>query len=367
MKKPEPNLRLPGPVPLPMDVREVMTSQMLNHRGSDYEDMLDRMEANVKTLLLTKSDAYFLTSSGTGAMEAGIVNTLSPGDSVLAISIGWFGQRLADIAKAYGIDVTLVEFEQGTAADPDVVKKYVQQIPDLKAVLVTHNESSTGVTNPLEEICSVIRQNSDCLIIVDAVSSAGGIELATDAWGIDIIATASQKSWVAPPGIAILTFSDKAWQFHKSSKCPSYYFDIEQYRDYLKKGQPPFTPCITTMFALEYSLEKLVGEGIENSVARHHTTAQFVRTGIESLSLKILPKLEFSSNTVTAVRIPEGINGKLFLKETEEKYNVIFGGGQQNLEGKIFRIGHMGQVSPREITNALEAAGMVIDQMSKRK
>ncbi len=195
----EPNLRIPGPVPLPEDVLELVGSQMINHRGPEYADMLDRMTANLRTVFMTQNDVYFITASGTGAMETAIVNTISPGDKVLAISVGVFGERFREIAEAYGADVTRLEFELGQAADPEKVREALRGMDGTKAVVLTHNESSTGVSNPLEELCRMIHEESDALILVDAVSSAGGMPIAVDAWGIDVVATASQKSWVSPP------------------------------------------------------------------------------------------------------------------------------------------------------------------------
>ena len=207
----QPTLRIPGPVPLPDEVLAVAGSQMINHRGPEYAEMLDQMSSNLKTVFMTNNDVYFITASGTGAMEAALVNTISPGDKVLSIIIGVFGDRFAEIADAYGADVHRLNFELGKAADLEAVRETIRENPQIKAVIFTHNESSTGVSNPLQELCSVIHEESEALILVDAVSSAGGVPIAVDAWGIDVVATASQKSWVSPPGIAMVTFSKKAW------------------------------------------------------------------------------------------------------------------------------------------------------------
>lgn len=358
-----PNLRIPGPVPLPDDVLELVGSQMINHRGPEYADMLDRMTANLRTVFMTQNDVYFITSSGTGAMETAVVNTLSPNDKVLAISVGVFGERFREIAEAYGTDVTRLEFDLGEAADPEKVREALKAIPDCKAVLFTHNESSTGVSNPLKELCEVIHEESDALILVDAVSSAGGMPIAVDAWGIDVVATASQKSWVAPPGIAMVTFSKKAWQAHATSQLPKYYYDVQQYEDYLKIGQPPFTPCLPAMFAIEKSLESMVAEGIETVFERHHSVAEHTRDGARSLGLDLLPDPQYASDTVTAIRLPEDIDGKEFLARVRSEHNVILGGGQKSLTGKIFRIGHMGWVETAHIDEALEAAGRTLREM----
>lgn len=356
----QPNLRIPGPVPLPDDVLELVGSQMINHRGPEYADMLDRMTANLRTVFMTTSDVYFITASGTGAMETAVVNTISPGDKVLAISVGVFGERFREIVEAYGADVTKLEFELGQAADPEKVREALRAIGDCKAVALTHNESSTGVANPLEELCKVIHEESDALILVDAVSSAGGMPIAVDAWGIDVVATASQKSWVAPPGIAMVSFSKKAWEAHAHSVTPKYYFDIQQYEDYLKIGQPPFTPCLPAMFAIEKSLEAMVAEGIETVFDRHHSIADHTRHGARSLGLELLPEERFASDTVTAIKLPPDIDGREFLARVRNDYNVVLGGGQKSLAGKIFRIGHMGWVETAHIDEALEAAGRTL-------
>jgi aspartate aminotransferase-like enzyme len=344
-------------------VLELVGSQMINHRGPEYADMLDRMTANLRTVFMTKNDAYFITASGTGGMEAAVANTISPGDKVLAISIGVFGDRFTEIAEAYGGDVTKLESELGHAADPDRVKETLKGIPDCKAVVLTHNESSTGVANPLQGLCAAIHEASDALILVDAVSSGGGMPIAVDAWGIDVVATASQKSWIAPPGISMITFSPKAWKAHAVSTNPKYYFDVQQYEDYLKIGQPPFTPALSIMFALEKSLEEMVAEGIENVFSRHHEIAERTRHGARSLGLEILPDEKFASDTVTAIKLPAGVDGKEFLARVRKDYNVILGGGQKALTGKIFRIGHMGWVEEAHIDEALEAAGRTLRSM----
>jgi aspartate aminotransferase-like enzyme len=351
-------------VPLPDDVLELAGSQMINHRGPEYSDMLDRMTRNLKTVFMTQNDVYFITSSGTGAMETAVVNTISPGDKVLSIIIGAFGERFAEIAEAYGADVTRLSFDLGQAADLDKVRETIQGMSDLRAVIFTHNESSTGVSNPLEDLARIIHDESDALILVDAVSSAGGVPIAVDAWGIDAVATASQKSWISPPGISMVTFSKKAWEAHERSTTPKYYLDIAQYRDYLKIGQPPFTPCLPAMFTLEAALQSMVDEGIENVFARHYEIAQHTRDGAKALGLELLPDPKFASNTVTAIRLPEGLDGKVFLAEVTKNYNVILGGGQKSLVGKIFRVGHMGWVEKSHIDEALKAAEETLKRMT---
>ncbi len=356
-----PNLRIPGPVPLPDEALRISARQMINHRGPEYADMLHRMSDNLRAVLMTKNDVYFITSSGTGAMEASVVNTISPGDGVLVIIIGVFGLRFAEIAEATGADVTRLEFPLGSPADPDRVRDAVRALPNLKAVALTHNESSTGVANPLANICRIVHQESDALILLDAVSSAGAIPIATDAWGIDVVATASQKSWISPPGIAMVSFSQKAWKAHEKCTTPKYYFDIQQYEEYLQIGQPPFTPCLPAMFTLDSALQAMVDEGAENVFERHRRIAEHTRNSAKKLGLQILPDEQHASDTVTAIRLPESIDGKEFLSKTLHDHNVVLGGGQGNLSGKIFRIGHMGWVEQDHIDHALAAAEATLD------
>jgi aspartate aminotransferase-like enzyme len=337
---------------------------MINHRGSEYATMLDRMSSNLKTVFMTSNDVYFITSSGTGAMETAVVNTISPGDKILSIIIGVFGERFAEIAEAYGGEVIRLVFDFGKAADLDKVRETIRGNPTIRAVIFTHNESSTGVSNPLEDLCSVIHEESDALILVDAVSSAGGVPIAVDAWGIDVVATASQKSWISPPGIAMVTFSKKAWEAHARSKTSKYYLDVRLYEDYLKIGQPPFTPCLPVMFTLQVALQSMVDEGIENVFARHHEMAQHTRDGASALGLELLPDSRYASNTVTAIKLPQDVDGEMFLAKVHENYNVVLGGGQKSLTGKIFRIGHMGWVKKNHIDEALQAADETLKSMT---
>ena len=336
---------------------------MINHRGPEYARMLETMSDNLRTMLMTKNDVYFITSSGTGAMETAVFNTLSPGDEVLAIIIGVFGIRFAEIAEAVGANVTRLNFPLGEAADIGQLKQAIRSKPNLKAVILTHSESSTGVANRLEQLCEVIHAESDALILVDAVSSAGGIPIATDAWGIDVVATASQKSWVSPPGIAMVSFSQRAWDAYHNSTTPKYYFDIQQYEDYLQIGQPPFTPCLPAMFTLEVALQSMVEEGVENVFARHHAIAEHTRNGADKLGLELVPDPEVASNTVTAIRLPEGMDGAAFNAKVLADHHVVLGGGQGDLTGKIFRIGHMGWVIQDHIDEALAAAGATLAEM----
>jgi len=357
------NLRIPGPVALPDEVRAAVATPVINHRGGAFAELFERLTVNLKKCLKTNSDVYFVTSSGTGVMEMAAVNALSPGDNALCVSIGWFGDRFGDIAEAYGVNVERLRYAPGQAARPQDVAAKLKTLKDVKAVLLTHNESSTGVCNPLKDLCATIKSESDALILVDAVSSAGGIELETDAWGVDAAATAAQKSWVAPAGISMLSFSDKAWRAYERSTMPKYYLDIGMYRQYAAKKQPPFTPCVTSLFALDLALSKH-SDDIDAFIRAHSEMADHVRERVSEMGLSILPEdANRASNTVTAVKIPASIDGDEFLRRALDEHKVEFGDGPGELKGKVFRIGHMGWLDYEQIDAALDVAAELIDEM----
>lgn len=358
-----PNLRIPGPTPVPDEVLQATAGRMINHRGPAFKAILDRTTDRLKRLFQTENDLYILTSSGTGAMEASLVNTLSPGDKVLALVIGEFGQRYADMAKAHGAEVIVLESELGSVADPDEIKKTLDADPDIKAVLVTHNETSTGVTNDLASIARVAKEH-DKLVLVDAISSIGSIELAVDAWGCDIVTTASQKGWMAPPGLAMVSVSRMAWEAHAEAKMPRYYFDLSTAESYLKRGQTPWTPSLSIFFAMDTSLEIMEKEGLANIIERHATVARRTREGVKSLGLSLLAQREeWASNTVTAINGPEGIDVAELLRIMREEYKVVLAGGPGSLAGKIFRIGHLGYVTEQDIDNVIESLKLTLDKL----
>ena len=303
------NLRTPGPIPLAEDVLEAMSWPMINHRGPEYEDLLERTTSKLKQVFDTRGDMYIITGSGTAAMEAAVVNTLSPGDRVLNLSIGAFGDRFGQIAGIFGADVTNLTFTSGTAVDPDRLRQALSDDPQIKAVLVTHNETSTGVANDLEAIAGVAKGEFDKLLLVDGISSVASLPLMTDAWGCDVVASASQKGWMLPPGLAFMSFSERAWQAHAEARMPRFYFDVAQYESYLKKGQPPYTPAISVMFALDVALDSLLDEGMGSVYERHAGIGRMTRAGIRELGLSLFPEESVASDTVTAVTVPEGVDG----------------------------------------------------------
>jgi len=356
------NLRIPGPTPVPPRVLEASARPMINHRGREFVSILERVTKRLKEFFLTQNDLFILTTSGTGAMETTVVNTLSPGDRVLVISIGAFGDRFANIAEAYGAVVSRLDYEWGKAADPEDVRRALAADPAIKAVLVTHNETSTGVTNPLEDIAKVVRE-FDKLLLVDAVSSLSAIPVRTDDWGLDFVATGSQKGWMVPPALAMVSVSPRAWEAHAQAKMPRYYFDITAAKNYLERGQTPWTPAVSVFFGLDLALEMMAQEGLENIFARHRRLGQFTRDGVKALGLQLFADERFASDTVTAVKVPEGVDGKTLNRLCEDEYDLIIAGGQAKLAGKIFRIGHLGFVSEEDIKAALDVLAKALPRV----
>jgi aspartate aminotransferase-like enzyme len=354
-------LRIPGPTPCPKEVLQAMSRQMINHRGPQFTQLLNDVTAKLKELFQTKADVFLLTGSGTGGLEAAIVNTLSPGDKVLSVSIGVFGERFASIAQQFGAEVVPLKFEWGKAADPDAVSQALKAEPKIKAVMVTHNETSTGVTNDLQTISSVVKK-FDKLLLVDAISSLGSINLPVDDWHGDVVVTASQKGWMVPPALAMVSVSPEAWQAHAQAKMPRFYWDFTKAKKYLEDGETPWTPAVSVVFGFAVALDMMLKEGLKNIFARHARVAQVARDGIKSLGLSLFADEKYASNTVTAVAASNGLDPKKMNKILREEHQVILSGGQQKLDGKIFRIGHLGWVNENDIKEVISKIKIVLPQ-----
>jgi aspartate aminotransferase-like enzyme len=358
-------LRIPGPTPCPDEVLQAMSRQMINHRGPQFAQILADVTTKLKQLFQTKGDVFLLTGSGTGGLEAAIVNTLSPGDTVLSVSIGVFGERFAAIAEKFGAELIPLRFEWGKAADADAVRQALKAEPKIKAVLVTHNETSTGVTNDLAAISSVVKE-FDKLLLVDAISSLGSINLPVDDWHCDVTITGSQKGWMVPPGLAMVSVSQQAWQAHQKARMPRFYWDFAKAKSYLEKGETPWTPVISVVFALSVALDMILKEGLANVFARHAQVGKAAREGVKSLGLPLFAEESHASNTVTAVAAANGLDSKKMLKILREEHQVILAGGQQKLDGKIFRIGHLGWVTESDIEAVISALKIVLPQAGFR-
>ena len=354
-------LRIPGPTPCPPEVLQAMTKQMIDHRGSEFVKIMNRVTDRLKQVFMTKNDVFVLTGSGTGGLEAAIVNTLSPGDKVLAVSIGSFGDRFAKIAKTFGADVIPMNFEWGKAAEPDAIRKALQAESKIKAVLVTHNETSTGVTNDLAAISSVVK-SFDKLLLVDTISGMSSIKCPVDEWHLDVAISGSQKGWMVPPGLVFVSVSQEAWKAHASAKMPRVYWDFTQAKAFLERGQTPWTPAVSVVFAMDAALDMMLKEGLPNIFARHARVGKAARAGIKSLGLSLFADEKYASDTVTAVTAPEGLDVRGLRRILREEHKVVLAGGQGKIEEKIFRIGHLGWVTEDNIKTVISALKSALPQ-----
>jgi len=349
----ETNLRIPGPTSLPSAVREAGARQMINHRGPEFAAMQERVVGGLREFFGTAYDIVLLTCAGTGGLEAAIVNTLSPGDRVLAVSIGAFGDRFAAIASTYGAEVTRLDVPWGRAAQPDAVADALRAGGPWRAVLLTHNETSTGVMNPIAELAGVVRELApDALILVDGVSGVGAVPFRQDAWGLDVVVSGSQKSWMAAPGMAFVSVSERAWQAGASARMPRYYLDLAKHRESQGSGQTPWTPAVAVLFQLDVAIGLMREEGSDAIFARHAACASATRAGLDALGFRLFSEPAHASQTVTCVHLPEDIDWKALNVQLKRR-RLVVAGGQGQLTGKVFRIGHLGTVTLDEILGCL--------------
>ena len=360
MRGMEQNLRTPGPTPIPEDVREAQAQQMIDHRGSEFAELLGETSAGLAELIGTDGEVLLLTGSGSGALEAAVVNTLSPGDRVLAVTIGSFGDRFAQVATAFGADVERFEVEWGTAADPGALRDHLASHDPYRAVLVTHNETSTGVANPMHELADVVRAApGEPLLLVDGISGLGAMPFEMDAWGVDLVVSASQKAWMASPGIAIAAVGPRARIAGETARMPRFYWDFAEARTWAAKGQTPWTPAIAILYGLRVGVERLRAEGRERTWARHASIAAAVVAGMESLDLRPVAPEAHRSSTVTAAWLPDAVEWAPFNAAMRGK-GLVIAGGQGKWAGRILRFGHMGDVGIEEMAEALEIMGSTL-------
>jgi aspartate aminotransferase-like enzyme len=357
------NLRIPGPTPLPPDVLQALSRQMINHRGPEFAAIIAEVTDQLKYFFETENDLFILTGSGTGAMEAAVVNMLSPGERVLAVSIGNFGDRFAEIAKKFGVDVVKLDFPMGQAADPDAIARSLDADAAITSVLVTHNETSTGVTNDLEAIAKVVKSR-DKLLIVDGISSVGSIEVKTDEWNIDVLLSGSQKGWMAPPGLAFASISKLAWERHAQAKLPRMYWDFSLAKRYLEHGETPWTPAVSVFYALQVGLQSMREEGREEVFARHARIAKHCRDRVSDLGLRLFADPKHASSTVTAFYTPEGVDSRVIAKELEDTYETVVAVGQGAITTTTMRFGHLGYVSEGDIDAAVDALRKTIEKLA---
>jgi aspartate aminotransferase-like enzyme len=349
----EQNLRIPGPTPVPDEVLEAQSAPLINHRGPEFAELLGEISRGIAGLIGTDGDVFLLTGSGTGSMEAAVVNTLSPGDRVLGVSIGGFGERFATIARAFGADVGRLDFEWGTAADPEVVAAHLAAHDPYRAVLLTHNETSTGVANPLRELAAAVRgAPGEPLVLVDGISGLGAMPFEMDAWGVDLVISASQKAFMASPGIAIAAVGARAREAEATARMARYYWDFGEARSMTAKGQTPWTPAVSVIFGLRLGVAALVGEGPRQTWARHAAIAAGACGGLETLGFRPVAAPAHRSATVTAAWLPDGVDWNA-LDAAMLRRGLVVAGGQGKWAGQIIRFGHMGDVTWAEIDAAL--------------
>ncbi len=369
----EAHLRVPGPTPLPDPVREAGAWQMVNHRGPEFAALMARVVPALRRGFRTAGDVVLVGTSGTGGLEAAVVNHLSPGDPVLAVTTGAFGDRFAKIASRYGADVTLLEVEWGRAAEPEAVRGALAAMQTAGrspvAVLLTHNETSTGVTNPIGPLAAVVRATAPAaLLLVDAISGLGAVPFDTDGWGLDVVITGSQKSWMVPPGLAMLSVSPRAWAAAERATMPRFYFDLKAHREAAEKGSTPWTPPVSVCFQLDVALGLIEQEGYPAVFARHAACGAATRAGLRSLGFDLFADPAHASDTVTAARVPADLDWKRFSADLRAR-GLTLAGGQGKLTGQVFRVGHLGYVTVHQILAALEiveaalaAAGRPVDR-----
>ncbi len=354
-------LLTPGPTPLPPQVLEAMGRPIIHHRTPQFQAILKEVTEGLKYVYQTKNDVFILASSGTGAMEASVINLLSAGDTALSIQGGKFGERWTEICKAYGIIVEVIDVEWGKAVDPSLIDKKLKANPEIKAVFTTLCETSTGVVNDIAAIGKVVK-NTKAVLVVDAISGLGAIDLKTDDWSCDIVVSGSQKGLMLPPGLGFISVSPKAFKLIEASKSPRYYLDLRRAKKALDKTDTPFTPAITLIIALTEALKMMKEDGLDAVFARHKKMADATRAAMKALGLDLFASTA-SSDVVTAVKVPQGIDGEKLVKVMRDTYGVTIAGGQAELKGKIFRIAHMGFIEEFDVITGISCLEKVLTQM----
>ncbi|MGV2827191.1 pyridoxal-phosphate-dependent aminotransferase family protein [Myxosarcina sp. GI1(2024)] len=347
-------LMIPGPTPVPEKVLLSVAKHPIGHRSGDFSKIIAEINQGLKWLHQTQNEILTLTVSGTGAMEAGMINFLSPGDRVLVGVNGKFGDRWAQIAEVFGLKTERISAEWGQPLDTEEFRTKLEADTDkeIKAVIITHSETSTGVLNDLETINKYVKAHGEALIVVDAVTSLGAYNLPIDDWGLDVVASGSQKGYMIPPGLGFVSVSDKAWKAYENCKFPRFYLDLGKYKKANAKDSSPFTPPVNLMYGLQTSLQMMQREGLENIFARHRRLTEASRAAVKAMGLKLLAPDNAASTAVTAID-PAPAEAEKIRATMKQKYDIALAGGQEHLKGKIFRIGHLGFVSERDLLTVI--------------
>ncbi len=335
-------LLTPGPTPVPPEVLSALGRPIIHHRTSEFQDIFKEVNAGLQYVFATKDEVLTFASSGTGAMEGCVANLLSPGDLAICVSGGKFGERWGEICKAYGVKTIIINIEWGKAVQPAQIEEALKQNPEVKAAFVTHCETSTGVVTDVQALAKVVGATK-AVLVVDAISSLGAMELAKDEWGVDVVVSGSQKALMIPPGLGFCSLSAKAWQLVEKSTNPKYYFNFTKARKLWQKADTPYTPAVSLVIGLNEALKMVQEEGLENVLKRHARLAQATRAAMKALGLKLLA--EQPANAVTSVYVPQGIDGQKLVKLLRTTYGISIAGGQADLKGKIFRLAHLGYMN----------------------
>ena len=348
------NFRLPGPTPLPPGVRAAMDRPAIHHRGPLLKSIMRSILTRLAEFHRTDGDVLVWPGSGSAGWEIAITNLLCPGDHVIVTICGDFGERFARCATALGLVVHRLEKPWGVAVLPVDLESALREVPHCQAVLLTHNETSTGVTNPLRELAAIAR-DAGALVIVDAVSSASALPLEMDSWGLDFVISGSQKAWMCPPGLVICAVGPRAWASYDASTYPRFFWDIASARTSAKAGMTPTTPPLPLLFALDAALELIEAEGLEASWARHALLGDYARRRVDEIGLELLANRHYASNTLTAIRVPEGLTAREIIDHLVAEHRVMLQAGQGAMTEGVVRVGHMGWVHQPDLEDAFDA------------
>ncbi|HPC81660.1 MAG TPA: alanine--glyoxylate aminotransferase family protein [Methanofastidiosum sp.] len=354
-------LMIPGPIPVHPRIFRAMSMKIMPHRGEEFNKLFMEQSERMKKIFKTKNDVFLMAGSGTAAMDAAIANIIQPGDKVLCITSGKFGERFRDIVKAYKGTVVELKYEWGSSINIEDVKKALEKDPSIKAVTMVHNETSTGVRNPVAEIGKIVR-STKALLVVDTISSLVGDNIEVDNWGIDLCASGSQKCIGLPPGMCFISVSQRAWDVIEKTDGTCYYLNLKKYKN--NKYKAPYTQPVSMTYGLKEALDIIDEYGLENWIKKHEKLAKATREAAKTLGLKLFPQDETTcSNTVTSIKVPEGIDGQELVKLMRENHDIIIAGGQDHLKGKIIRIGHMGSITKKEIIVTMACLQMTLKDL----
>jgi aspartate aminotransferase-like enzyme len=354
-------LMTPGPVPLPPAVREILGLPMIHHRTPEFDAILKSVSQKLKKTFLTKQPVFMHAATGSGAMESAIVNTLSPGDEVLTIVTGKFGERWNKICEAYGIKAHAMNVTWGDAVKVADIERELARLPNVKAVMLQASETSTATMNPVREIADLVRRRENTIIIVDAITALGAMPLAMDDWALDVVVSGSQKAFMLPTGLSFISLSEKAWKFNKVAKCPRFYFDLSLEKKSNEKGETHFSSLVPHIRALDVVLDSLIDTALHNTIRRCELLAEVTRKAGELYGFKVFSKSP--SPAVTALQVPEGVDGVKLRDHLEKEYLVTVMGGQDQLKGKIIRIGHMGYITDDDMYATFECLGLALHDL----